>query len=173
MSVYTVHQPPARTADQSPEPERMVFVRDGFSFWAFLWAPLWMLWHRMWVVLLGYVVLTAIFIWILVALGASRAALAVVGLFISLLFGLESSTLRRLSLRRRGWSNVGIVSGSDLEDAERRFFGAWVRAPQPQSLAAGSSAPAAPAAPAAATQSARGPQAPGVIGLFPDPGARP
>jgi hypothetical protein len=170
MSVYTVHQPPVRTADQSPEPERMVFVRDGFSFWAFLWAPLWMLWHRMWVVLLGYVVLTAIFIWVLVALGASRAALAVVGLFISLLVGLEASTLRRLSLRRRGWTNVGIISGNDVEEAERRFFGAWLRAPRSQ-RAAGTAPPAAPGT--AAVQTGRGPQTPDVIGLFPDPGARP
>jgi len=166
MSVYTVHQPPARTTDPLPAAERTVFVRDGFSFWAFLWAPLWMLWHRMWVVLLGYVVLTAIFIWILVALGASRAALAVVGLFISLLVGLESSTLRRLSLRRRGWTNVGVISGNDLEDAERRFFGAWVGTPRPQS-------PAASAPPPAATQTARSPQGQDVIGLFPEPGGRP
>ena len=166
MSVYTVHQPPARTTDPLPAAERTVFVRDGFSFWAFLWAPLWMLWHRMWVVLLGYVVLTAVFIWILVALGASRAALAVVGLFISLLVGLESSTLRRLSLRRRGWTNVGVISGNDLEDAERRFFGTWVGTPRPQSPAG----PSQPTTPAAAAPTARGPQPPDVIGLFPEPG---
>ena len=46
MSVYTVHEPPLRAASRIAEPERFVFVRDGFSFWAFLFAPLWMLWHR-------------------------------------------------------------------------------------------------------------------------------
>ncbi len=44
------------------------------------------------------------------------------------MIGLEASTLRRFTLRRRGWRNVGVVSGDDLEDAERRFFDAWVRA---------------------------------------------
>ena len=29
--------------------------------------------------------------------------------------------------RRRGWTNVGIVVGDDVESAERRFFDAWVR----------------------------------------------
>ena len=33
------------------DPERFVFVRDGFHFWAFLLAPLWLLWHRLWLVL--------------------------------------------------------------------------------------------------------------------------
>ena len=47
----------ALKADQStPDPERFVFVRDGFSFWAFLLAPLWMLRARLWLVFVGYVV---------------------------------------------------------------------------------------------------------------------
>ena len=38
MSVYTVHEPPQRMADDAVNAERFVFVRDGFSFWAFLFA---------------------------------------------------------------------------------------------------------------------------------------
>ena len=53
MSVYTVHEPPLRAAEASPDPERFVFVRDGFYFWAFLLTPLWMLWHRLWLVLVA------------------------------------------------------------------------------------------------------------------------
>ena len=56
MSIYTVHEPPLRANEDVPDPERFVFVRDGFSFWAFLLAPLWMLRHRLWLVLIGYVV---------------------------------------------------------------------------------------------------------------------
>ena len=58
MAVYTVHEPlPRDGARSAPEPERFVFVRDGFSFWALLFGPLWMLRHRMWLVLLGYIAL--------------------------------------------------------------------------------------------------------------------
>jgi hypothetical protein len=167
MSVYTVHEPPVRAADPLPEAERIVFVRDGFSFWAFLLAPLWMLWHRMWLVLAGYVVLVAALEALLAAFGASSNAVAVVGLLLSLLIGLEASTLRRFSLRLRGWTNVGIVSGDDIEDAERRFFDAWLRDSSAQRAAAAPLASAA-AAPAATP---RGPQNPDVVGLFPRPGA--
>ncbi len=59
MSVYTVHEPPLRGADASAEPERFVFVRDGFHWWAFLLAPLWMLWHRLWLVFVIYLVVVA------------------------------------------------------------------------------------------------------------------
>lgn len=167
MAVYTVHQPPARHADPLPDAERIVFVRDGFSFWAFLVAPIWMLWHRMWLVLLGYVVIVGGIEAALSALGASRMALSVLGLFIALLIGLEASTLRRLNLRRRGFRDVGIVSGADREDAERRFFGAWTADPRSGSTAA-APPPAPPPIPAA---SAHGSHNPDVIGLFPQPGA--
>jgi len=50
MSIYTVHEPPLKAGESTPDPDRFVFVRDGFSFWAFLLAPLWMLRHRLWLV---------------------------------------------------------------------------------------------------------------------------
>jgi Protein of unknown function (DUF2628) len=170
MAVFTVHEPPLRAADASADPERFAFVRDGFSIWAFLLAPLWMLWHRLWIVLAISVV-----VWFgieagLLALGAATPVLILVAVLISLLVGLEASTLRRFTLSRRGWRNVGVISGDDLEDAERRFFDAWLQeAPSRASVssAARSAAPGAPAPPAS-----RLPQASDVIGLFPEPGVR-
>ena len=169
MSVYTVHQAPTR-ADTASAAERFVFVRDSFSWWAFLLAPLWMLRHRLWLVLLGYVVVTGAIEFALVRLGASRTAIVIVGLLISLLVGLEASTLRRRALRRRGWSNVAIVSGKDLEEAERRFFDAWLRdAPSRRSTSNATSQPRAPSG--ASVGVPRVPLAPHVVGLFPEPGA--
>jgi hypothetical protein len=169
MAVYTVHQPPAHHADPLPDAERIVFVRDGFSFWAFLVAPIWMLWHRMWLVLLGYVVVVGAVDTALAVIGASRTAMSVIGLFIALLIGLEASTLRRFSLRRRGFRNVGVVSGADREDAERRFFETWPAEAWPGSAAG--LPPAAPHPVPAANPSAHGTHTPDVIGLFPQPGA--
>jgi hypothetical protein len=163
MSVYTVHEPPQR-AGAPLEPERFAFVRDGFSIWAFLFAPLWMLWHRMWLVLVGYLVLSAGLEVLVKAFGASAFVVGLSGLLISFLVGLEGSTLRRFTLARRGWRNVGVVSGDDREDAERRFFDAWVRQ--------AASRQTVPATPAAAPSIPRMPQTPDVIGLFPEPGAQ-
>jgi len=174
MSVYTVHEPPLRVNDASPDPDGFAFVRDGFSGWAFVLGPLWMLRHRMWIVLAGYVVVSAGLQFLVRAFGASASALFVVGLLISLLVGLEASTLRRFTLSRRGWTNVGVVSGDDLEDAERRFFDAWLHetaAPESAPPATGSNTPPPiPRAPPP-TPTPRIPQTPDVIGLFPEPGA--
>jgi Protein of unknown function (DUF2628) len=159
MAVYTVHQPPS-ARQTAPDPERFAFVRDGFSFAAFLFGPLWMLRHRMWLVLLGYVVIVGGLQFGLHRIDASLGVRLTVGLLVALLIGFEAGTLRRFTLARRRWTNVGVVVGDDRELAERRFFDAWVR----------SEAPAASAT-AAGSGLRMAPSSPEVIGLFPESGA--
>src|SRR4051812_33179480 len=121
MKIYTVHVPVLRDGDVSPDPDRVRFVRDGFYFWAFLLGALWMIWNRLWLVLLIYLVgIAALFVG-LTALGVSSAAQFVVGLLIAVLIGCEGGSLRRFSLRRR-WTPAGVVAATDLEEAERRVF---------------------------------------------------
>ena len=171
MRVYSVHEPPVRGFDPLPDAERFAFVRDGFYFRAFLFAPLWMLWHRMWLVLAGYVIVSAVVETALVAVGASPTDVLVVALLIALLVGLEASTLRRFTLNRRGWKNVGVISGDDLEDAERRFFETWAHELPAQPGVPAAPPPAPPPVPGASPPSPRAAQGPGVVGLFPEPGA--
>jgi hypothetical protein len=166
MSIYTVHQPPLESGAVAAEPYRFVFVRDGFSWWAFLLTPLWMLRHRLWLALAVYLLVLAALDAGLRALGASVFTLILAGLLISLLAGLEAGTLRRFNLARRHWRNIGVVTGDDVEDAERRFFDVWIRqaparrpASPPNAPASGLAAPPRPPVPS------------GVIGLFPEPGA--
>jgi hypothetical protein len=168
MSIYTVHQPPLDLGAAATDPHRFVFVRDGFSWWAFLLTPLWMLWHRLWLALVIYLVLAAAIDAGLRALGASAFTLVVAGVLISLLAGLEAATLRRLKLARRHWRNIGVVTGENLEHAERRFFDAWIRqAPGRRPAAPASTPTSGSVTPAAAPSAASS----GVIGLFPEPGA--
>ena len=159
MAVYTVHEPPLKRYESSPDPERFTFVRDGFSFWAFLLAPLWMLRHRMWIVLVGYVLTIAAVEVALYLVGASATARVVAGTLLSLLVGIEAGTLRRFTLGRRRWNNVGLVVGNDREAAERRFFDSWVKSEVTVQ------------SPSAVTPALRlAPATPDVIGLFPEPG---
>ena len=52
MTTFTVHEPPPRKNEETASPVRFAFVRDGFYFWAFVLGPVWMLYHRLWLVLL-------------------------------------------------------------------------------------------------------------------------
>ena len=58
MPTYTVHEPPLRKGESVAAPERFVFVRDGFYFWAFVLSPVWLFVRRLWLALLIYVVFT-------------------------------------------------------------------------------------------------------------------
>lgn len=162
MAVYTVHQPPLKKNETEPNPERFAFVRDGFSFWAFLLGPLWMLRHRMWLVLLGYIVVAVAIQVGLQRIGVSSSGIAAASFLLAVLVGLEAGTLRRFTLGRRRWQSLGTVVGSDRETIEQRFFDTWVR---------GGATVAVPSsvAPSAAPHNPTRP--PEVIGLFPEPGA--
>lgn len=166
MSIYTVHQPPLDSVAAAAEPYRFVFVRDGFSWWAFLLTPFWMLRHRLWLALVIYLLVSAALDVGLRALGGSAFTMVLAGPLISLLAGLEAGTLRRFKLARRHWRNLGVVTGDDVEDAERRFFDAWVRQAPARRPPSSPSAPTSSSSPPAPH-----PASSGVIGLFPEPGA--
>lgn len=114
MAIYTVHIPPQQTR------ERARFVREGANIFALLIPPLWLLWHRLWLPLAGYllaVLLTSLF---------ARYSGFVPGLLMSVLPGLylfvEGNELIRHRLSRAGWEFAGVVSAENAADAEIRLF---------------------------------------------------
>jgi hypothetical protein len=158
MTVFTVHEPPTPTAQA--DPERFRFVRDGFYLWAFLLTPLWLLWNRLWLTFTLYVGGMVLLLAALWAVGASPGVRLFVLALISLLIGFEAGSLKRWTLRLRGWNDLGVVAATDLESAERRFFDSWVARET-----------ARPVVPIPSAPSMRAPRSDEVIGLFPEPGA--
>ena len=125
MPTFTVHEPPPRKNESVSSPERFVFVRDGFYFWAFVLAPIWLLVHRLWLALLGYVVLTGALNVALYLIGTPATVKFLASFLIALLVGFEAATLWRWTLTRRRWKAIGFVVGEDAEMAERRFYAEW------------------------------------------------
>jgi uncharacterized protein DUF2628 len=168
MPVYTVHEPSRRDDELLAHTARFMFVRDGFHFWAFLLAPLWMLRHRLWLELIVYLLLTAGITFGLQRLGVAESSGFLVWFLLSLLVGMEAPSLLRWKLSRRGYENLGVVVGDDLEDAERRFFDGWVdesgRLATPAPVAAAALAPSPFDRPAPSSE---------IVGLFPQPETRP
>ena len=162
MSTYTIHAAPPKAGEETSDPQRFVFVRDGFHFWAFLLAPLWMLYRRLWLVLLLYLVIVGVLGGALVALRAPATLQATLDILIALLVGFEAATLWRWTLERRGWQTLGFVVGDDEESAEQRFFGAW-------NARGGAAAVPAPEPTYAAPVRRGPPSGADVIGLFPEP----
>jgi len=168
MPTYTVHAPPRRKGETASAPERFLFVRDGFYFWAFLLAPLWLLLHRLWLAFIIYVVGFGLVEFGTTALRTSLNTHFMVAFLIALLVGFEASSIWRWTLARRGWTTLGFVIGEDAEMAERRFFAEWSKR--------ATNAPADPTSlsgPKYSLPARRSPPSPSdVIGLFPEPGVQ-
>ncbi len=127
MIVCTIHEPPESDADALDRAERLTFVRDGFSAIAAVFAPLWMLLRAMWLPLAGYVVAVVFLVGLaLVAGGGVRWATLLVAA-LHLIIGFEASSIRRFALDRKGWRELGTVSGRTQEECERRFLDNWFR----------------------------------------------
>jgi hypothetical protein len=174
MPVYTVHAPLAtnvgiRTTD------RFTFVRDGFHFWAALFGPLWLVWHRLWLALIGWIVMIAAVDLAMAALDAGGMTKFLANLLIAVLTGFEAASLQRWTLSRRNWRQLDIVVADDEESAERRFFDRWTakqRALVDDQLAVDRGAPP-PTRNIPGQAFSKPPPLPQseIIGLFPEPGA--
>ena len=99
MPVYTVHAPVATDASLVAT-DRFAFVRDGFHFWAMVFGPLWLIWHRLWLALLGWIVAIATIDLGMTALGAGSMAALLANALIALLMGFEAASLQRWTLSR-------------------------------------------------------------------------
>jgi hypothetical protein len=174
MPVYTVHAPISHNADIAAT-DRFAFVRDGFHVWALLGAPLWLASHRLWLALIGWIIVVVAVDAGMTALHAGRMMIFLANVLLALLMGLEAASLRRWTLSRRNWRQLDIVVADDEEQAERRFFDRWTA--KQRSLGNDQSAidrGAPPPTRAVPGQPfSRPPPLPqdGIIGLFPEPGA--
>jgi hypothetical protein len=174
MPVYTVHAPVTGNADFRAT-DRFTFVRDGFHVWAALLGVVWLAWHRLWLALIGWIILMIVIDVAMVRFGIGGAAIFLVDALLALLLGFEAASLERWTLSRRNWRQLDIVVGDDEETAERRFFDRWTakqRGLSNDQPAVDRGAPP-PTRDIPGQGFSRPPPLPRdeIIGLFPEPGA--
>ena len=111
MKIYSVHELPGGSLDQ------IVFVKQGFSWPAFLFTFAWCLWHRYWAAAVLLLVL-------IVTIGTlfSDGAAEALTLGVSLIMGCSANDLRRRLLLAAGYQETQLVPGESLEAAELRYF---------------------------------------------------
>ena len=170
MPVFTVHAPVDSGADLAAT-DKFTFVRDGFHFWAFMLGPVWLAWHRLWLAVIGWIVLIGVVDIGMFRLGANRMSVFWVNLLIALLLGFEAPSLRRWTLSRRNWRQLDIVVADDEESAERRFFDRWAAKSRldPSGIDRGAPPPTRDIPGQGFSRPPPLPQSE-IIGLFPQPG---
>lgn len=129
LSAYTVHAPSGMLQD----PEKLVFVREKFSLFAFSFPWLWLIVHRVWRILLIYLLVIFGLIAFLAWTGVSPVASTMTIVLIGLYFGLEAPALRQAALRRRGFTQIASVLAASEKEAEQRYF-TLTLAPMPNAM---------------------------------------
>lgn len=145
--------------------DRILFLREKFRWSALLFAPLWLLWHRLWLGFLGWLAVVVALAFVAYAFDLTAQAAAPLLWLPTLVVAVEGTELLRRKLLRGGYREIGVVLGRNLEEAERRFFADWSIRPE----MTGRPRPGQNAAPVSAGMAAA---ANPVLGLFPESGVR-
>jgi hypothetical protein len=169
LKTYLVFEPADGTGG-AESADRVLFLREKFRWSALFFAPLWMLWHRLWLGLILWLAAEIVIAGAAYAAGLTPEAAAPLLWLPTLIVAFESTELLRRKLLRKGYREAAVKIGNNLEDAERRFFSEWSLRPQSRLISsvpkksAPAPAPAVMSAPALATSP--------VVGSFPEPGIR-
>ena len=124
MASYLILKPPGAThrsevSDRYRDGTR--FIRDGFSWTAFVFPALWMLYHRLWLYAVAAILLQGIALELMRQPGFSAAGAAIL-LAVHVLAALEGRHALSQRLIDRGWKMENLVSAEDLATAEEIHF---------------------------------------------------
>lgn len=118
MRFFTLHERPGQTGGDP----QVVAVGSGFSWWAAIMPPLWLLRHRLWLGLIGYLLLSLLWGVALELGDIAEPAATVLALGLSFLIGAMAADYRRWTLARRGWRFVDVQRAEDAAEAEERYI---------------------------------------------------
>ncbi|OYX67665.1 MAG: hypothetical protein B7Y95_22635 [Rhizobiales bacterium 32-66-11] len=162
MAIWTVLTKETAGDTALAAADRVVFVREKFSWTALFFAPFVLLGHRLWLAFGAYVLAS-------LAIGVAEVLLRlpedvsfVLGLGLHVLVAFQLADLRIWKLRRIGYLEAGTTVARDIDEAERRFFKHWTP-PRPPQL----QGPTIRPQPAHAAPGFGAP----IIGSFPEPRA--
>ena len=113
MKYWTVHL----RAEHPATPTPPVLVREGFSWAACLFGPLWLLAHRAWIPAVLVIAAT-----IIAGALAPENAQPFLFLAIALLVGFSGNDCLRFSLERRGFRLMHVVAARDADGALTRLL---------------------------------------------------
>jgi hypothetical protein len=118
MKVFTVHM---RRQGLDPHKD-IVFVREGFSWWAFAFTFMWAAYHRLWLMMVATAIIVLAMGIGMPYLGSNNFLTAVVQTGFAAMVGYVAHDVRRHSLARNGFAELDVVVAKDQTSAEQRFF---------------------------------------------------
>ena len=159
MASFALFGPKAHTHVQ---PDQIVLVQEGFSFWGFLLPLPYCLWHANWR-FSSLLVLIGLLFAFLPAAGLPVNDVSAMGLelLMGLYVGFAAADIRAAALERGGYALLDVVVARDHDAAFLRFLDAHFKPVQTSgaSVTAPATQPASPFVPLGTSD---------VLGLFPE-----
>jgi hypothetical protein len=118
MRIYTAY---VRHGGLDPDRD-VVLVKEGFSWPAFLFGPLWALARRLWLAAAGFTLALGLVEALALVVEADPTAWSALTLIVSAALGWIGNDLRRRKLERQGFVFQGVVAGDDFDAALGRFL---------------------------------------------------
>ncbi len=118
MKIYTVYIPAAAPDAQ----QKAIFLREGFSWSAFLFTGFWALYHRLWWPMLGIFLFNGALVSLQNAELLSPGGMAVLQLGFQVLVGFHANDWLRDKFAHRGYILADVTVGDSLLRAEQRYF---------------------------------------------------
>ena len=126
MREYVVYEPPQMAATREERAESLLFVQDGFSWGAALFGPFYFIFRGEWLGLLLYIVAGLLFGLVSYTEDARMTWASLLPMALNIIAGFEANEVKRWSLERAGWRELGTVGGRNCWECERRFLEAWL-----------------------------------------------
>jgi hypothetical protein len=118
IKLYTIHENPER---EDPA-DRVEFVREGFSLGGFLFSIFWLLYHRLWLPALAYLVLLGTLAYMAEVQGFSEETVTIMQLVLQAMLGTVAFDLKRWALGRQGYRMAGVVAAENPIQAGQRYY---------------------------------------------------
>ncbi len=93
-----------------------VFVKQGFSLWAFLFTSVWALFNRLWFAFVLLLIFSAMF-----AINEG-IEFTMASFMLNIWFGFEANNFKARRLERTGYIIYDVVTGIDKLAAQARFY---------------------------------------------------
>ncbi len=97
-------------------------MREGFSFWAFILAPVWLLLNRLWLPALVYIMAVSAMQEIGERMGLSPATMGIVQIGLQFWLGCTAYDIQRWVLAQRGYKPCAIIAATSRMEAEKRAY---------------------------------------------------
>ena len=122
---YTIYEPGEPQKELVARADELVFIKDGFSVWAMIGSIFWMIYHHLWLPLIGFLLAITVLSGLAHLFGASPGSGGILFVGLSVAFGFLANDIRRVVLERQQYKMIGAIAGHTKIECERRFFSSW------------------------------------------------